>query len=464
MKRRWQEECLQLAINHFVSGNSYFSCVATPGSGKTKFSAYLAEALFELNYIDYVLCVAPSLTVKEGITETFEETLNNRFDGKFGSVGECITYQTFQFQYQELTRRLSNYRVLLVLDEIHHCGGNQDTTVTAWGRPLLQFIGQISPNVLSLSGTPWRSDKLPVTTLQYNAKEMLNAQYTYSLKDALNDENVCRKPEIYIVDNTSWRVTEDDKEERYHHDLKTLLLNEELNYQRVLEDSGFINYMLCFADKRLNETRSINKDAGGLIVASSISHAKAIANHLMDIANENPVLVTSEDDLSQQKLIDYKSSSAKWLVSVGMVSEGTDIPRLQVCCYLSRIRTELNFRQTLGRILRLRKSDKKVSAEFIIPAHNDLQVYAQRLLDEIPEVPNLIKYAKASTEAKDLESSVKLYSELSKKDSHTVKLTSSDAKDVLNHLQSDNLNYRSSQVQFSIYGRYVDEVMRYDLI
>ncbi|HCP01716.1 MAG TPA: diguanylate cyclase, partial [Rhodospirillaceae bacterium] len=35
-----------------------------------------------------------------------------------------------------------------------------------------------------------------------------------------------------------------------------------------------------------------------------------------------------------------------------MISEGTDIPRLQVCCYLSRIRTELHYRQVLGRVLR----------------------------------------------------------------------------------------------------------------
>jgi len=449
MKRRWQEECLPLAINHFVSGNLYFSCVATPGSGKTKFSAYLAKALFDINLIDYVLCVAPSLTVKGGITETFKETLNNRFDGKFGSVGECITYQTFQFQYQELTERLSNFRVLLVLDEIHHCGGTQEINSTAWGRPLLQFIEQVSPYVLSLSGTPWRTDKLPVTTLQYDSQANVNAQYIYSLKDALKDKNVCRKPEIYIVDNTNWHVTGDDKKDRFHHDLKTLLLNEELNYQRVLEDSEFINYMLHFAVKMLKETREFNVDAGGLIVASSISHAKTITRHLLEITNDTPILVTSEDELSQQKLIDFKTSSSKWLVSVGMVTEGTDIPRLQVCCYLSRIRTEINFRQTLGRILRLRKSDKNSSAKFIIPAHNDLQIYAQRLLHELPELPNLIKYTQATDDAKEEKlASEKINSVETDRGSIDIKLAPSTTEVAENNLTlaniTQNLNYESS--------------------
>ena len=40
-----------------------------------------------------------------------------------------------------------------------------------------------------------------------------------------------------------------------------------------------------------------------------------------------------------------------------MISEGTDIPRLRVCCHLSRIRTELRYRQVLGRILRRIKRD-----------------------------------------------------------------------------------------------------------
>ncbi len=32
----------------------------------------------------------------------------------------------------------------------------------------------------------------------------------------------------------------------------------------------------------------------------------------------------------------FRDDSTQWIVSVGMVSEGVDIPRLQVCCYLSR--------------------------------------------------------------------------------------------------------------------------------
>ena len=68
-----------------------------------------------------------------------------------------------------------------------------------------------------------------------------------------------------------------------------------------------------------------------------------------------------------------------------MVSEGTDIPRLQVCCHLSRICTELHFRQVLGRILRKRPQDTHPQATLIVPAHPELSEFAAILKAEIPD-------------------------------------------------------------------------------
>ena len=44
---------------------------------------------------------------------------------------------------------------------------------------------------------------------------------------------------------------------------------------------------------------------------------------------------------------DFTDSDAPWIVSVGMISEGTNVPRLRVCCHLTRVKTELYFRQVL---------------------------------------------------------------------------------------------------------------------
>ena len=106
---------------------------------------------------------------------------------------------------------------------------------------------------------------------------------------------------------------------------------------------------------------------------------------LRDITQQEPWLVTSDTDKSHAVIQQFRNSAAPWLISVGMVSEGTDIPRLQVCCHLSRICTELHFRQVLGRILRKRPKDTHPQATLIVPAHPELSEFAAFLKAEIPE-------------------------------------------------------------------------------
>lgn len=77
-------------------------------------------------------------------------------------------------------------------------------------------------------------------------------------------------------------------------------------------------------------------------------------------------------------------SNTEWIVSVGMISEGTDIPRLQVCCHLSSVKTELYFRQVLGRILRVNESENQEAWLFTM-ATNELTLFSNRLAEDLPE-------------------------------------------------------------------------------
>ncbi|MFT4929206.1 MAG: superfamily II DNA or RNA helicase, partial [Phenylobacterium sp.] len=67
------------------------------------------------------------------------------------------------------------------------------------------------------------------------------------------------------------------------------------------------------------------------------------------LTDKAPIPLSRYFGLANKIQCDY----IQWVVSVGMISEGTDIPRRQVCCHLSRVKTELDFRQVLGRILRV---------------------------------------------------------------------------------------------------------------
>ena len=80
----------------------------------------------------------------------------------------------------------------------------------------------------------------------------------------------------------------------------------------------------------------------------------------------------------------FRQSSSRWIVAVGMISEGTDIPRLQVCCYLSRIRTELHYRQVLGRVLR-RTGESDDQAWLFMIAEPTLRGFAERIAEDLPD-------------------------------------------------------------------------------
>jgi len=69
---------------------------------------------------------------------------------------------------------------------------------------------------------------------------------------------------------------------------------------------------------------------------------------------------------------------------VSGISEAGEIPRLQVCCYYIRIRTELHYRQVLGRVLR-RMGEIDDQAWLFVFAKPTLKRFSQRIADDLPE-------------------------------------------------------------------------------
>jgi superfamily II DNA or RNA helicase len=99
---------------------------------------------------------------------------------------------------------------------------------------------------------------------------------------------------------------------------------------------------------------------------------------------ESAAVVTYRESNPLSTIENFKHGKDKWIISVGMISEGTNIPRLRVCCYLSQVNTELYFRQVLGRVMRVHHHSDEIGY-FIMPAHAKLLEYAQRLATDIPE-------------------------------------------------------------------------------
>lgn len=124
------------------------------------------------------------------------------------------------------------------------------------------------------------------------------------------------------------------------------------SYQQIIDNEDLIVYLLKQSSKKLTQIRKHHVNARGLIVAASVEHAHKIASILQQHLEESARIATYMEDNAQHTINVFKNSVESWIISVGMISEGTNIPRLRVCCYLTRVKTELHFRQVLGRILR----------------------------------------------------------------------------------------------------------------
>lgn len=380
MLRSWQKECVQLAVKKYTVSDKHFLCQATPGAGKTIMAASLAKTLFDKKMIDRVICFSPSVEVANNIKRTFGKIIECSFDGSFTAVGVSMTYQSLCSIPQSTWDGLSKYRTFFIFDEIHHCSFSQDKSkINTWGERVVFHLQDIATYTLALSGTPWRSDALPIALVNYSDPEgELICDYQYSLSQAIRD-NVCREPKIVLVDSDSIS----DGHETYGS-IAEFVKQTHSTYQEVLNNDSALRYLLKLAVLKLSEIRASNPTAGGLVVASSVKHAEMINSLLIKELNQTSTIVTYLHEYSTQKINSFKSSTEQWIVSVGMISEGTDIPRLQVCCHLSSIKTELYFRQVLGRILRSGKGKIEFAWLFTF-AETSLVEFAERINIDIPD-------------------------------------------------------------------------------
>lgn len=380
MLREWQKRCVKHAIETYTHHTGYLM-LASPGAGKTIAAAHIAKALINNNKVDYIVCFSPSRIVCQSIEQTFERVLHRKFNGRLGSLGMSRTYHSLN-NTAELLSDLSNSRVLVIFDEIHHCAGDGDSPSNAWGMQLLATIQNLATYTLSLTGTPWRTDTLPIPFAKYTDPEgNILCDFSYDIVEAIKD-SVCRMPKITAIDLEHVIVKKNHQLHTYQN-LQNLLEEGGVSYQAIIKHPEVIKYLLSQSIEQLDSLRTSSHNAGGLIVASSYQHAIQIQSILSGQFNKEPTLVSCRLDDSSDLIEYFKHNQTEWIISIAMISEGTDIPRLQVCCNLTDVTTELYFRQILGRVLRVTQAQSNFAYMFML-AEPKMVEYAKRLDEAIP--------------------------------------------------------------------------------
>jgi superfamily II DNA or RNA helicase len=384
MLREWQKRCVKQVLERYQFQQDAL-VLAAPGSGKTIMASFVAKALLDERKVDYILCFSPSKVVSHSIQKTFRRTLERPFNGQLGALGTSRTYHSM-VNINELINNLSLSRVLVIFDEIHHCAGGGDSPSNAWGIQLLSTIQNLATYTLSLTGTPWRTDTLPIPLAHYSDPEgNIQCDFSYDLKEAIRDK-VCRAPFITAIDIDQVMVRK-GQESRTYQNISELLGSDDISYRMILKQPEIIIHMLSLSIQKLDNLRTNSPNTGGLIVAASYQHALQIQSILSGHFGKEATLVSYRLDDSPELINRFREDISEWIISIAMISEGTDIPRLQVCCNLTDITTELYFRQILGRILRMTNSQTAIGYMFIL-AEPNLVEYAECLNEAIPETYN----------------------------------------------------------------------------
>lgn len=357
--RAWQQE----AISQYERDQPRdFLCVATPGAGKTTFALRVALMLLQTREVRRIVVVTPTEHLKVQWADAAARVGIQLDPGTGGSSrkGRSKEYDGSAITYAGVAARSYVYEalcvskdVLVIFDEIHHAGDSK-----SWGEAV-QYAFTNAKRRLSLTGTPFRSDDNPIPFVAYDelapGVKQSRADYTYGYSEALADHVV--RPVLFMNYGgpMRWRTKSGDE---LAADLGVPMTKDLTSaaWRTALAPQGeWVGAVLRAADRRLTEVRRHIPDAGGLVIATNQTTARAYARLLTDLTGTKPCVVLSDDSKASGRIDEFSASEDRWMVAVRMVSEGVDVPRLAVGVYATATSTPLFFAQAVGRFVRSRR-------------------------------------------------------------------------------------------------------------
>jgi len=410
--RPWQQQAHHKALTWLVQERQdrRFLINAAPGAGKTRVSCAIAQTLLALGEIDRVIVIAPRAEVVQQWADDFRQVTErymSKVTGRDGDIHSlnldvCATWAAVQGLQDALQAVCRAAKVLVICDEHHHAA-----VQAAWGEGADSAFAD-ARFALVLTGTPIRSDGAESVWLPYDDAGAIDhpegGTYTLTYGQAV-DLGYCR-PVTFHRHEGRFTVDLDDGQTIQVSGQRPAAFPRRLaripGLQRALDfyrlactgkfeadgrtplATGYQATMLDYAAQKLDDLRRRLPSAGGLVIAPTIEMAEYFAHLIEQVDGEAPVLVHSQTPSPDLKIKTFKNTDKRWLVSVAMISEGVDIPRLRVLVYLPNALTELAFRQAIGRVVRTFGPDDDTRAYVVMPSFETFERYARRVEEEMP--------------------------------------------------------------------------------
>ena len=380
--RPWQKDALEKFL---ASDRPDFLAVATPGAGKTTFA--LAAALRSMRSCRQprVVVVAPTAHLKAQWAQAASR-FGLHLEPQWTSATEKLpadmhgivtTYQQVATSAEALRKACAG--AFVILDELHHAGDDR-----AWGDAVRQAFTPADRR-LALSGTPFRSDTLSIPFVHYTLEEAVS-DYEYGYANALVDGGVVRPAYFPRINGfMEWVAPDGSLNAASFEDALDRTRSSQRLRTALSTDGDWLPAVLRQAHDQLMVLRQRNPCAGGLVIATDQDHARAIADVFRTRLRVTPTVALSDDPDASRHIASFATADTPWIIAVRMVSEGVDIPRLQIGVYATTTTTELFFRQAVGRLVRWTPvsagTSRKQKAYLFIPDDPRLRTWAHQITD-----------------------------------------------------------------------------------
>lgn len=405
--RRWQILARECVKGLRAKGIDRALIAASPGTGKTLFTASLLSDELADGHIKYAVVVVPSRAIKRGWSRALKTYgLKSVADIDNGTLEDRQARGMDPFDparpihivtYQQVCRFPDLYaamcardKVYVVFDEIHHVDDEAqfgEAVIKGFDRAVFK---------LSLSGTPCptRGNRMAFCEAEKQVTPdgkyvmVTKADFTYSYGEALqatglDDDPYVVRPVTFMRWNgeARWRYqsltdpTGPITERRFTGNRKSDPLIPLLD-----PDLPSLKKMLGAALTELESVRKEHANAGMLITVADAEHGDAVAELVRSLGVRDLVNVRYDMPTAQDMIRDFEEGRQRVLIAIKMVAEGVDITRLRVGVYASNILTWMYFMQFVGRFIRWDKGlPAGQFATVFIPEHVILMDYARRI-------------------------------------------------------------------------------------
>ena len=372
--RDYQNEAIRRVTEGVAAAKRKFLLVMATGTGKTRTTIALVDALLRSKRVQRVLFLADRRELVRQAMSEFKSHLPNESLARIESgetSGARIQFSTYPSMMQVYSRLSVGYYDLIVADESHR-------SIYQRYKSIFDHFDAIQ---LGLTATP-------TDYIDHNTFELFDCgdgapSYYYSYEQAIADQNLVNYRVLDAQTNFQLKGIQGDS---LPQPLQQMARDQgveidELNFDGTDIEKGVINQgtndamVREFMDKSRKDVRGLPHKS--IIFAVGHAHAKRLYESFNRLHPElqrqgMAEIIDSHMERADATLDDFKfRTMPRVAISVDMLDTGVDVPAIQNLVFAKPVFSKVKFWQMIGRGTRLYtdKATGEIKKDFLIIDH-----------------------------------------------------------------------------------------------